>query len=103
MTPIPTLVKRGDKEVIIEWNDGHRSVYTGLKLRRACPCASCQNLHGEPKQPQDPFRIIDANEASPESLTLRRIEAVGNYALQFQWSDGHNTGIYTYQYLRELG
>ena len=79
----------------IEWADGATSVLAPFDLRLACPCAGCvDELSGQPIL--NPGRV-DAN-VYPES-----IHYVGRYALQFNWSDGHNTGIYPFQYLRQLG
>jgi DUF971 family protein len=78
----------------IEWNDGHRSVYPVRFLRQHCPCAGCvDEWTGE--------RRLKADDV-PMLIMLRDIESVGRYALQFKWSDGHDTGIYSYQLLRRL-
>ncbi|WP_331714043.1 DUF971 domain-containing protein [Nitrospira japonica] len=84
-----------DKGVLgIEWNDGHRGVYPVRYLRQQCPCAACvDEWTGE--------RRLKADEV-PLLIMLQDIESVGRYALQFKWSDGHDTGIYSYQLLRRL-
>lgn len=76
--------------VRITWDDGHVGEYTEEYLRGYCPCALCQG-HGAG------VRFI----AVPE-VALQEIRAVGNYAVEFRWRDGHSTGIYTYEYLRSL-
>lgn len=76
--------------VRIVWADGHVGEYPFGHLRGWCPCAGCQG-HGNER------RFIPV--ANPQ---LRSIAAVGNYALSFAWDDGHDTGIYSYTYLREL-
>ncbi len=88
----PTEVRRRADERILAilWNDGHRGDYPFAYLRGWCPCAGCQG-HGGDK------RYIHA-----ENTDLIKIDLVGNYALQLHWGDGHETGIYTYQHLREL-
>jgi DUF971 family protein len=92
---MPTKVKRlNPKQTEIMWNDGHVGSYRSWYLRENCPCASCVDeftgirkvLHG----------------AIPSSLERVNVAPVGNYALQFEWSDGHNTGIYSFDYLRKL-
>jgi DUF971 family protein len=78
----------------IRWRDGHISVYSPRQLRILCPCAGCvDELTGE--------RILDASQIDAGVHPLA-IEYVGRYALQFQWSDGHRTGIYPFDYLRRL-
>jgi DUF971 family protein len=75
--------------VRIEWSDGHVSEYPFAYLRGWCPCAGCQGHAGE-------RRFVHADS------DLQTISVVGRYALNPVWGDGHETGIYSYQYLREL-
>ena len=67
-------------------------------LSRACPCAACQ---GEPDVTGKVLvpKVILTN----KSFELRRHQVVGGYAVQFFWADGHNTGIYSFDFLRRLG
>lgn len=84
----------GDAKVQIAWGDGRECAYSAPDLRRACPCAQCVNeWTGE--------RMLKP-EAVSEELTIDDISIVGRYALNFRWSDGHETGIYSFRYLREL-
>lgn len=82
-----------DKGVLgIEWNDGHQGVYPVLYLRQHCPCAACTDeWTGE-------LRVKP--EGIPLLIRVEDIEAVGRYALRFTWSDGHDTGIYSFSFLR---
>jgi DUF971 family protein len=91
----PTLVKRVSLlQTDITWNDGHFGSYPSWYLRENCPCASCvDEFSGE--------RRI-ARGSVPASLERVSVTPVGNYALAFAWSDGHSTGIYTFEYLRKL-
>lgn len=78
----------------VEWSDGHHGVYPVRYLRQHCPCAACvDEWTGE--------RRIKADEV-PLLIMLKDIQPVGRYAFQFTWSDGHDTGIYSYQLLRRL-
>jgi DUF971 family protein len=81
----------------IEWTDGHESVYDFDRLRWACPCATCRGEMGRPGMLDQVERL------TPEQTELVDIQQVGRYAIMPIWADGHSTGIYTYQYLRELG
>jgi DUF971 family protein len=89
----------------IDWKDGHHSSYGVVYLRDWCPCASCTGAHGtEPRQkttevPQAPASPFQMYTPKPKMLS---IEPVGNYALRINWSDGHNTGIYSYEHLRVI-
>jgi DUF971 family protein len=81
----------------INWDDGHKSQFSFDGLRAVCPCVECKGGHVHMGQPPDPKLVRD----SPISeLDLLKVETVGAYALQFFWSDGHSTGIYTWEMLR---
>lgn len=78
----------------IAWQDGFVSEYAPVGLRRLCPCAGCvDEMSGE--------RTLRADAVDP-AVHPTAIHYVGRYALQFVWSDGHDTGIYTFEYLRQL-
>jgi len=74
----------------IRWGDGVTTEYSARGLRGWCPCAECQGHSGE-------RRFVGG-----ENVRLERVEGVGRYALRFIWTDGHDTGMYPYDYLREL-
>ncbi len=100
-TPTRVQVHRANKEVIIEWADGHRSVYAFGYLRRACPCASCVGGHEHMGQLPDPKTLfLPLTDARAEDLV--NLLPVGNYALNPVWGDGHSHGIYRWDYLRQL-
>jgi len=92
-----TLSKEGADRLVIQWNDGHRGVYAWQHLRNCCPCAACRE---ERLKPVDPFRILKANELAP--LAPVGMAPVGHYAYKITWNDGHDSGIYTLENLREL-
>lgn len=78
----------------ITWADDRACEYQASTLRRACPCAQCVNeWTGE--------RTLRP-EAISEEVEISDLTIVGRYALNFRWSDGHETGIYSFQYLRDL-
>lgn len=91
----PREIKQvGDAGLDVTWGDGVTSSYKAADLRRACPCAQCVNeWTGQ--------RMLKP-EAVSEELTITDISVVGRYALNFRWSDGHETGIYSFRYLREF-
>jgi DUF971 family protein len=91
------------KGIKIDWKDGHHSDYGLIYLRDKCPCATCAGTHGTPprvpeaEQPkQDPFQMYKA------PLKMLGVEPVGNYAIRIEWSDGHNSGIYSYDHFRRI-
>jgi ATP-binding protein involved in chromosome partitioning len=93
--PTPAkLEQAGPDRLRIVWNDGHESVYPVRSLRLACRCAHCvEELTGRP--------LLDEAGVPPDVRPVR-LAPVGRYALSFEWSDGHGSGIYTYEYLRSL-
>ncbi len=97
----PTKLElRGDR-LAIHWSDGIVRETTIGQLRKACPCATCREKRNEPPKPSGGLNVLSMAEARP--LTLAGIKPVGNYAYSIEFSDGHDTGIYTLELLRELG
>lgn len=91
---IETL-KQLDKQTLgIVWKDGHTSRLAVRLLRLKCPCAQCVD---------EMTGVVLLKDAQvPMDISPTNIEPVGLYALRFRWSDGHNTGIYTFEKLRDL-
>lgn len=93
----PLSLKRDGDGLAIAWADGSASRVAWRTLRKNCPCASCNE---ERAKPPDPFKLLgdkDLGEPSPTSMSAR-----GHYAYQIAWADGHDTGIYTLELLRQL-
>ena len=92
------------KGIKIDWQDGHRSEYSLAYLRDECPCASCTGAHGtEPQKSnysapasKDPFQMYKP------AIKMLHVEEVGLYAIKIDWNDGHNTGIYSFDHLRQI-
>jgi len=94
----PVTIKRlGEDAIEIVWHDGHRGVYPNRYLRDNCPCAACRESspHGNPPRVQLP--IVGGPRLYPVQIGV-----VGRYAISIQWSDQHDTGIYSYETLRQL-
>lgn len=81
-------------EIRILWPGAPEVGIPALRLRDACPCAECIE-EGTGRKVLDPTTI-------PADIRPLAVEAVGNYAIRIQWSDGHDHGIYTWQTLREV-
>ncbi len=96
--PIDLRLKLKEQELHITWADGRRSVYSLAYLRGKCPCAACRTEREERRGAALPILSTKPVE------DLRAVDGwlVGNYALQLAWSDGHNTGIFDFSYLRML-
>ena len=92
----PALIEqRGPRTLAIRWGDGAESLLDVRTLRLACACAHCINeWTGE--------SLLDPTDV-PLDVHPVKIEGVGRYAIQIEWSDGHSWGIYTFPRLREMG
>lgn len=88
------LRQLGPSKLGIIWNDKHQSLYSVRNLRMECRCANCVDEWTREK--------LLKEEAVPADVRPVNIESVGRYALKFDWSDGHNTGIYSFDALRKL-
>ena len=93
------LKMRKPKDVVyaddlsIVWGDGLVGHYPFKNLRDACPCAACvDELTGR--------KVLETS-SIPEDIHITRAEYVGNYAIRPDWSDGHTSGIYSFQFLRD--
>jgi len=96
------------KGIKIDWKDGHHSDYELGYLRDECPCATCTGAHGtvpektnyaanaNANKPADPFKMFTP------TLKMLNVEPVGGYAIRVDWSDGHGSGIYSFDYLRSI-
>jgi DUF971 family protein len=98
--PQPADMERDATGMAIVWKDGHRSVYTYDDLRRSCPCATCRNERAQEPSAAGGLRVLPA--AAAAHAVLEDVEWVGWYAFRFRWRDGHDTGIYSFEYLRDL-
>ncbi len=112
MKIVPVEIKRLEsKGIAITWSDGSRAEIASDTLRRNCPCAGCREMRGDtshakplttPAQPLKPRGLAIIDSSLAEQTALKQIWVVGQYALGMTWGDGHNTGIYTFDLLREL-
>jgi len=94
LTPRDIKAHRSTGELEITWSDGAVSRYAFHDLRCACGCAGCvHEITGE--------RILEVSQV-PLDITVESMQLVGSYAVRIDWSDGHNTGLYTWSKLREL-
>jgi DUF971 family protein len=84
--------------LLITWQNNTESKINLEYLRRECPCASCKGETVLLKTYRPPKIAFD----NPEMFKIKNITTVGGYAIQITWKDGHNTGIYTWDYLLQL-
>ena len=95
----PLDIQHIGHELAIKWEDGREDFILLESLRRACPCAGCKgemdilgNLYKTPEKPYaaNAFRLV-------------RMNSIGGYAVAPVWADGHDSGIYSFDYLRRIG
>lgn len=111
--PVPVEIRRLSAELAppngglsLRWSGGGEGFINAETLRRSCPCASCNEIRGDSSHSKplstggSRLKVISA--PLEESLRLDAIWPVGNYALGIRWGDGHETGIYTFPFLRTL-
>jgi DUF971 family protein len=108
MHPIPHEIKReGSTGLSITWRDGTHSHLSSEVLRRECPCAECKEKRGDTTHSKPltgkerSLTIVESTIA--EETDLKEIWGVGQYALGIRWGDGHDSGIYTFELLRQMG
>jgi DUF971 family protein len=94
----PVDIQQIGQELAIKWDDGSENFVSLENLRRHCPCAGCKgevdimgNVYKNPPQP-----------LTPGAYRLVRIVSVGGYAVQPTWADGHNSGIFSFDYLKRV-
>lgn len=95
----PKQIKIIDKaKLSVLWNDDTTTIISLKYLRDQCPCASCkgETILFKTFRPPQPTMF------SPDMYKVKSIEVVGGYAIQIIWKDGHNTGIYSWDYLKTL-
>lgn len=98
----PTAIQRlADDRVRIDWSDGMCREYTARALREACPCATCREKKSAPPPPPTQLTVLSAAETRP--LTIAGMRPVGAYAYNIAFSDGHDSGLFTLERLRDLG
>jgi DUF971 family protein len=88
------IIEESNSELTINWSDDKETSYLAVNLRRSCPCASCINEWTGEKMLKD--------DSIPGDLNFSHVSIVGRYALNFHFSDGHDTGIFSFAYLRKL-
>ncbi|MCS6863199.1 MAG: DUF971 domain-containing protein [Abditibacteriales bacterium] len=99
-TPTGIHFDKENQTMQVTWRDGHASVYPFTLLRKECPCAVCNDLRA--RAARDPLRVLSGGAPTAADAIVVGAEPVGRYALKLRWRDGHDTGIYSFEFLREL-
>ena len=89
--PVEILLKQEEGMLYVTWSDEHVSPFPLSYIRGWCPCARCQGHF-----------TAELHYQEVENLVLENVEPVGNYGVKLSWADGHNTGIYTFEEVRNM-
>ncbi len=100
MDPPTRLDLKKDRGLAIEWSDGTSDYYSIAYLRRMSPSAEARELRTQMER--NPLTVLPSNRGADGPLVALAAELVGNYAIRIRFSDGHDTGIYSWDYLREI-
>ena len=99
--PASITANRNEKILSIQWKDQHRSDYGFTLLRYACPCVECKGGHEYMSDRPDP-KIFSMPPEDAEKTQIQNVVSVGSYAISIEWEDGHQYGIYNWDFLRAL-
>ncbi|RMH29282.1 MAG: DUF971 domain-containing protein [Planctomycetota bacterium] len=95
-----TLDLDREKGLTVVWQDGSTSFYPVAHLRRMSPSAEQRELREE--MARNPLTVLPASAAGGAPLRAESAELVGNYAVRITFSDGHRTGLYSWEHLRRI-
>jgi DUF971 family protein len=102
MSVRPTKLERAEpRRIRITWSDGQVREYSYGLLREKCPCATCREKRSAPPPSALALPVLSAAEAKP--LEIESMKPIGNYAYSIGFSDGHATGIFSFDLLLEIG
>ncbi len=97
VSPVDLKVKIAEQRLVVDWKDGAQTSHSFQALRHVCPCATCKTERES--RSENPLHILKAD---PTGLKVVGAKLVGNYAIQFTWSDGHDTGIFDFRFIRSM-
>jgi DUF971 family protein len=98
--PLRVELQSDEGALVVAWKAGGESRYALADLRRACPCAVCRELRSKPQATGGLVLLEEA--AATATAEATRLDQIGRYGVRITWADGHDTGIYTYDTLRDL-
>ena len=100
--PADIAVNREQREMRIRWQDGHESAYPFDLLRMGCPCALCNDQRNRTTSTLPSLTVLSGPVVKIGEVQANEVKPVGRYAINFSWSDGHDSGIYAFAYLRDI-
>ena len=102
ISPI-SLRKTTDSALEIEWSDGQVDKISFRQLRDSCQCANCMEKRKATDQEKDLGVLPVLTPAETMPLDIVSMKPAGNYAYNIQFSDGHSSGLFTFELLRSIG
>ncbi len=101
--PVDISVRAARREVRIVWRGGHESVYPFDLLRKECPCALCNDQRAKSSASAGlSLTVLSGPVLKSGEVQVKQVSPVGRYAINFVWSDGHDSGIYAFDFLRAI-
>ena len=100
--PVRIDLKREERLMVLDWGTEGVRLLPLTVVRRMCPCALCTDHRGKADLPEPGLHMMEGLEATATEVP-ESVRPIGRYAIQIRWQDGHDTGIYTFDYLRKLG
>ena len=100
--PSEIQIDRHAGELVILWRDGSEGRYALEELRRGCPCAQCREVRGEADGVNAGGLTLLNPEAISATAVVKGFSYVGRYGIRIEWEDGHDHGIYTFDFFREV-
>lgn len=99
--PVSVELANDSGHLVIEWSDGVTTNHSMQQLRKECPCATCRSERDKMQAKGPTLRVISGPVPTEKTARIVEFSPVGRYALSFVWNDGHSTGIYTYEFLKQ--
>jgi DUF971 family protein len=96
--PVSIEVSNSDQVLEITWGDGHISKYPLFGLRKNCPCVMCRGGHDQMNRFDETLFDVEPT----RRFEIKKLDPIGNHALQISWDDGHNSGMYRWELLRSF-
>ena len=100
--PADIAISREQREMRIRWQDGHESAYAFDLLRKECPCALCVDQRETAPLSVPALTVLTGPVVKAGEVQAKEVKPIGRYAINFVWSDSHDSGIYSFGYLRTL-
>jgi len=96
--PTSIDVSNSDQVLSIAWADGHTSRFSLFGLRKNCPCVECRGGHDKMGRFEPELFLVEPT----RTYKVVNAKTVGNHALKIDWDDGHNSGMYRWDLLRQM-